>query len=263
MNVPLERWIWHPITLMEHPRELLPLGDCEVQIWRVFVEQQPFDLQTLHAILSLDEQERAAGFVFERDRDRYIIARGVLRVLLSHYLGIAPDRLSFCYGSYGKPELSPTQSKQTVRFNVSHSRGVILYAVTRDRHVGIDVEYIRRDFPCEEIAQKFFAPEEHAILHQIPIAMRYPVFFSCWTRKEAYIKAMGKGLSLPLHQFTVSMLPGEPARLLSTQWARQEAHRWLLQELIPASDYVGALAVEGQDCRAKLLEISVDNSGKI
>ncbi len=129
---------------------------------------------------------------------------------------------------------------------MSHSHGVALYAVTRDREVGIDLEFIRRDLEVEQIAERFFSRRETATLRALPTALREYAFFLCWTRKEAYIKARGEGLSLPLDQFDVSLIPGEPAALLSTQPDSDEALRWSLQELTLASGYVAALAVEGR-----------------
>ena len=133
-----------------------------------------------------------------------------------------------------------------IRFNMSHSHGVALYAVTRDREVGIDVEFIRRDLEVEQIAERFFSPRETATLRALPTALREHAFFLCWTRKEAYIKARGEGLSLPLDQFDVSLIPGGPAALLSAHPDSSEALRWSLQELPLASGYVAALALEGR-----------------
>jgi 4'-phosphopantetheinyl transferase len=122
---------------------------------------------------------------------------------------------------------------------------VALYAVTRAREVGIDVELIRSDLKIEQIAERFFSHHEIATLRALPTELRQSAFFRCWTRKEAYIKATGKGLSLPLDQFEVSLTPGEPAALLSTQPDPNEAQRWSLRELTPAPGYAAALAVEG------------------
>ena len=132
-----------------------------------------------------------------------------------------------------------------IRFNLSHSHGVALYAVTRGREVGIDLEYIRSDLEVEQIAERFFSRREIATLRALPIDLRTDAFFLCWTRKETYLKARGEGLSLPLDQFDVSLIPGEPAALLSTHRGSHEALRWSLQELTPAPGYVAALGVEG------------------
>jgi len=133
-----------------------------------------------------------------------------------------------------------------IRFNMSHSHGEALYAVTRGREIGIDLEFIRCDLEVEQIAERFFSQCEIATLRALPVSLRKHAFFLCWTRKEAYIKARGQGLSLPLDQFDVSLIPGEPSALLSTQPDSDEALRWSLQELTPAPGYAAALAVEGR-----------------
>jgi 4'-phosphopantetheinyl transferase len=169
----------------------------------------------------------------------------VLRAILGGYLNQGPECLSFCYNSQGKPALDG----DAIRFNVSHSHGVALYAVTRGREVGIDIEHIRFDLAVAEIAERFFSRREVVMLRALPAEVQRQAFFLCWTRKEAYIKARGEGLSLPLDQFDVSLAPGEPAAVLGTQRDPSEASRWSLQELTPAPGYVAALAVEGHGWR--------------
>ena len=135
-----------------------------------------------------------------------------------------------------------------MNFNVSHSNNLAIVGVTRGRHLGIDLEYIQRDFACEEIARRVFSPHEIATLNDLPGDLKHEAFFNCWTRKEAYIKARGMGLSYPLNQFEVSLIPGEPARLISVDGDDLfEASRWSLQELELGPRYAGALAVEGHN----------------
>ena len=134
-----------------------------------------------------------------------------------------------------------------IRFNLSHSHGKALYAVSRGREIGVDLEFIRGDLEAEQIAERFFSHSEIETLRALPLSLRKHAFFLCWTRKEAYIKARGEGLSLPLDQFDVSLIPGEPAALLSTQSDSDEALRWSLRNLTPASGYAAALATEGRD----------------
>lgn len=165
--------------------------------------------------------------------------------MLGRYLNIPPEQLRFCYGPYGKPGLAEDSSGVPIRFNMSHSHELALYAVTREREVGIDIEYRREDFASEQIAQQFFSHGEVAALRALPAQAQVEAFFNCWTRKEAYIKATGQGLSLPLDQFDVSLAPGEQAALLSRQDQPQEASRWTLQELAPGDGYAAAVAVEG------------------
>jgi 4'-phosphopantetheinyl transferase len=200
----------------------------------------------LERTLALDERSRAGRFYFRHDRERFIVARGILREILGRYLSRAPESLSFSYSSYGKPALVSESGAEAIRFNISHSHGTALYVVTRGRELGVDLELIRDGLEIEQIAERFFSRAEVSALCALPTQIRRRAFFLCWTRKEAYIKARGEGLSLPLDQFEVSLVPGEPAALMSAQ--RDEAFRWSLRELFPAADYAAALAIEGRDC---------------
>jgi 4'-phosphopantetheinyl transferase len=177
------------------------------------------------------------------------VGRGLLRIILGHYVEAPPEGLRFCYNPYGKPALDPTQDRGSLRFNLSHSGGRALYAVARGREVGVDVETIRTEFAGLAIAERFFAPAEVAVLRDLAPEHRTRAFFSCWTRKEAFIKARGKGLSIPLDTFEVSLAPGAPAALLATHDDRDEAARWTLFDLDPGPGFAGALAVEGDRCR--------------
>ena len=197
----------------------------------------------LESILSADERERVRRFHFERDRSRWLAGRGCLRMLLGRYFCVPPETLSFDYGPFGKPRLIGL--KTPLQFNASHSGDILLIAVTLDRAVGIDVERIRSDLSVLEIAERFFSPRERSALAAMPDALRTDAFFDCWTRKEAYIKARGEGLSLPLDGFDVAFGPGEPAKLLATRPDAAEACRWRLCELDVADGYKAALAVEG------------------
>ncbi len=235
---------WHPP--LNHPM----LGRDEVHVWRVCLDPDASYVTSLRQTLSADERARAGRFYFEKDREHFIVARGLLRVILSRYLDIEPSQLRFCYSPFGKPSLVTTSDQKTLSFNVSHSCGLALYAVTRDRKIGIDLERIRTDFACEQIAERFFSPREKAMLRALQAEKaKHRAFFNCWTRKEAYIKARGEGLSLPLDQFDVSLAPGEPATLLNVRGDPLEASRWSLQELFPGPGYVAALAVEGHGWR--------------
>lgn len=200
-------------------------------------------------LLSADERERAERFHFRRDRDHFIAARGLLRLLLSRYLGLPPQQLSFSYSPYGKPSLAAERDRARLRFNVSHSQGIALYAFTLEREIGVDVEYIRQDVVGESVAEHFFSAQEVASLRSLPAEVQPQAFFNCWTRKEAFIKARGEGLSFPLDQFDVSLVPGEPAALISTRNDLLEASRWSLQTLPVEEGYVAALAVEGYNWR--------------
>lgn len=202
-------------------------------------------MQCLWQFLVPGEQARAERFIFPKDRTHFVVARGLLRVLLGRYLQRYPQHLYFDYGPHGKPELAPDTGDGSLHFNVSHSHGLALYAITRQRDIGVDVEHVRPGFAEEHIAERFFSPREVAVLRALPVALQSTAFFACWTRKEAFIKARGDGLSLPLDQFDVAFAPGKPAALLYTAWDSHEAARWTLRDLAPGVGYMGAVAVAG------------------
>ena len=231
------------------PPEALHLGGAEVHVWQAGLDRPPAQVHTLLHTLSTDERARAERFHFRRDREHFIVARGLLRAILGRYLNREPGRLQFRYSPYGKPALAQDSGGTGLCFNVSHSHGLALYAVTRGREVGVDVEHIRPTPHLEQIAERFFSHREVSALLSLPQDLRAVAFFLCWTRKEAYIKAKGEGLSLPLDRFDVSLIPGEPAALLGTRGDPREAYRWSLRELTPAPGYAAALAVEGHGWR--------------
>ena len=206
-------------------------------------------VQSLWYTLTADERQRAERHIFETDRTHFVVARGLLRVLLGRYLHQDPQYLRFTYGPRGKPALVADMDEGTLRFNVSHSHGLALYAMTHGRDIGVDVERIRPEIVQEQIAERFFSLHEVTLLRALPVPLQAPAFFACWTRKEAYMKATGEGLALPLDQFDVSLAPGEPAALLHTTWDPQEAPRWTMQDLDPAPGYRAAVAVAGHDWR--------------
>jgi 4'-phosphopantetheinyl transferase len=232
--------------LWRHPRAGLTLSSAEVHVWRASLDLDSSCVEHLQHALSADELQRAARFHFPRDRRRFTVARGVLRDILGRYLGVPPSEPGFRYSAYGKPALGAGFDAVGVRFNISHSHEMALFAVTCGREIGVDIEYLSREIRGEEIAQHFFSAHECASLRALPAAAKHEAFFNCWTRKEAYIKAHGEGLSLPLDQFDVSLAPGEPAALLATRNDPREVQRWSLQALTPGPGYVAALAVEGQ-----------------
>ena len=236
----------------------LALSNEEVHIWRTSLEQPAGLVHQLSQLLSHDEQTRAARFHFERDRRRFIVGRGALRIMVSRYLSVDPDQLRFRYESHGKPYLSAEFNHCDLRFNLAHSNEVAVYAFTLGRELGIDVEHIRSLPDAEQIATRFFSAQENVALHTLPESQRLEAFFNCWTRKEAYIKAIGEGLSHPLDQFQVSLSPEEPARLLNVEGSLEEVTRWSMTSWVPAPGYVAALVVEGSgyhlECWQCLLE---------
>jgi 4'-phosphopantetheinyl transferase len=224
----------------------------EVHVWRSDLHPGVSCAEKLLLTLCAEEQRRAERFRFPKDKEAFIAARGALRAILGSYLNVPPAEVQFCYSPYGKLSLSPEQrGASDLRFNLSHSGGLALYAITAGRDVGIDIECMRDQLADLQIARRFFSSQETAMLASLPEHSRRVAFFNCWTRKEAYIKAKGEGLSLPLDQFVVSLVPGVAAALLSAEGDSEEVSRWTLQELFPGPGYVAALAVEGKGWRAR------------
>lgn len=243
MPDPNQNWLPPPDTLTLQPGE--------VHLWRAFLDQPATTFQGLQATLSPDEQARAARFHFTKDRNHYIVARGILRALLGGYLKSDPPSLEFSYNAYGKPALNSAAHEPVVRFNLAHSRGLALYAFTLGREVGIDVEYMKPDIDVLALARHSFSTAEQADLRALPTEDRLQGFYNGWTRKEAYIKARGLGVSLGLDRFDVELKPGQPAALLHSREDEHAPARWTLIELDPGEGYAGALAIERQRWRLR------------
>jgi 4'-phosphopantetheinyl transferase len=221
-------------------------GEGEVHVWSAPLDPPEEAVRLYGALLAPDERARAERFRFERDRRRFTVARGVLRSMLGRYLELDPRRVEFLYESHGKPALAGEAAGAGLRFNVSHSGEMALYAVSGGRELGVDVEEVRSMEDGLDIAERFFSASEVAAFRALPAELRDDAFFNCWTRKEAFIKAVGEGLSFPLHVFDVSLAPGEPARLLASRDPDQ-AERWSLRGLPdPAPGYRAAVVVEGE-----------------
>jgi 4'-phosphopantetheinyl transferase len=229
----------------------LVLPEDEVHLWRADLDQPAPQVERLAQTLAPDEQIRADRFHFERDRQYYIVGRGVLRTILGWYLKREPGELHFNYGPRGKPALPDILNQGRICFNLAHSQGLALYGLARGRDIGVDLEYIRPVSDMGEIARRFFSAQENAALLALPPDQRQEAFFNCWTRKEAYLKATGDGLAQPLDQFDVSLGPEEPARLLRITGQSHLAARWSMLALKPARGYVGALVVAGHDWQAQ------------
>jgi 4'-phosphopantetheinyl transferase len=232
-------------TLWRLPHDHVTLSVRDVHVWRACLTVPASRLADFHAVLADDERNRAARFRNPQHGAHYIVGRGVLRMLLGRYLHQPPQDICFSYSDYGKPCIQ--DATETLRFNLSHSQELALYAFTHRREIGIDIEYIRSVSSQDQVAGQFFSPNENRALRALPQAQQTIGFFNCWTRKEAYIKAHGEGLSLPLHQFDVTLAPGEPAALLETRVASDRADRWALEALQPGAHYRAALVVEGHD----------------
>jgi len=202
------------------------LSPNEVVIWRAALDCDPAVLAKLEATLSPDEGLRADRFHFSRDRRHFVAGRGILRTLLGRYLRRHPRALAFSYGPQGKPELaagnrSADLQNHPVSFNLSHKDGLAVFVFACSRSLGVDLEAVAKDFPGEDIARRFFSPRELEELLALPEEARAEAFFLAWTRKEAYVKAGGQGLHIPLDSFDVSLSPGCPAcflRGVPPQW---------------------------------------------
>ena len=226
-----------------------PLAGGEVHVWLLGLDLPPARLEGLSRVLSADERQRAGRFHRARLRDRFVAARGQIREILAGYVRLPPAGVAFAYGAHGKPRLPDGAP----RFNLSHSEGHALLAVSRNREVGVDIERILPGVDCEGIARRFFSAAEMAALMALPPSARRPAFFAAWTRKEAFVKAKGGGLAIPLAGFDVSLAPSAPARLLRTVWDPHEAARWWLDDLEAPAGFCAALAVEGRRPRLRVL----------
>jgi 4'-phosphopantetheinyl transferase len=215
------------------------IGD-EIHVWHAALDREEEALGELEATLSPEEKARADRFHFVNDRNRFVVARGLLRELLGGYLHQAPYGLEFSYGKHGKPSLSGKEASSGLCFNLSHSSGLVVYAVARERNLGIDVEHVRPDFADGDIARRYFSAREVSDLRTLPPEERVEGFFHCWTRKEAYLKATGMGLQIPLDSFAVSLLPGEVPQFLEGV-----EPRWQLAAYHPAAGYVAAVVYDG------------------
>jgi len=224
------------------PPDDLTLELNQVDIWRVSLKLDSDSVQQANSTLSADESQRAARFHFDKDRQRFTLSHIALRDILSRYLHIQPEKIIFTVGEYGKPAVV---SNLNLDFNLSHSGDYALIAVARGHKTGVDVEHFREELEIEKIAQRFFSNEENAELMSLPLDQQPTGFFNCWTRKEAYIKAHGLGLSLPLDSFDVSLAPDEPAILRATRPNTHEVSKWTLLSLDVEDQYAGAVAVEG------------------
>lgn len=237
--------VWMP------PPEQLTLANDEIHVWCFPLDGSALPVTALAALLSADERDRAARFHFEKDRSHYVIAHAVLRQLLSRYTQHAPEQFQFDIGPNGKPSLPTAYGGDRLQFNLSHSHNRALCAVANHRDLGVDLEWIRPLDDLEKIVDKFFSQSEREQLFQLEANLRLTAFYHCWTRKEAYIKACGAGLSLPLDQFDVALLPGQPACFLTINGSASEAQHWFLRGLLPANNFVGAVAVPGSNWTVK------------
>jgi len=222
----------------------IPLSDDSISIWSVGLEWPESDVNAAAEILSSDEQERAKRFHRVSDRKHFIVARAALRLVLTRYLNVDPRQISFDQNAFGKPRLTGTYYPD-LRFNLAHSSGLALYVIANGREVGVDLERIEPRFATMDLARSLFALEEVAAMSTLSNEDFVAGFYRCWTRKEAYVKAKGLGLSLPLKSFVVSVAPpNETPLLVADRNETGEQTRWVLVDVIVGAGFAASLAIE-------------------
>lgn len=229
--------MWIPFSNQD-----LSLQPSELHVWSVRKSNHENRLQVYWDVLDNKERDRALTFRFLKDRHCFIIARGILRTLLGAYLKMAPGQVKFQFCKYGKPYINHFSQ---LRFNISHSGDMILLGFVKKHIIGIDIEYTKREVDVKNIAELFFSEEETTSLFALDEAYQMQAFYNCWTRKEAFIKAVGSGLSFPLDQFVVSLDTTKKATLIETKWDKKEKDKWILNTITPGKDYIGAVSVKG------------------
>ena len=226
--------------------EQIVIRGNEIHIWQARLTRSSEELAEMRPLLSPDEIQRADRFVFERDRTRFTVARAILRLILESYEKISARNLRFAYSAAGKPSL---MNGSSVSFNLSHSGDLVVYAFATGNAIGIDLEKINPEIDCQELAGRFFSTQENTALNSIPVESRIEAFFRCWTRKEAYVKALGDGLSLPLNHFSVSVLSDEPPFVTGKP-------DWVVHDLTVHPEYAAAVVVAAPVSEFKLFHFS-------
>ena len=233
--------------LWNTPPTTLILSSDNIHIWCANLDLSIHEIEMFCQTLSADEKNRAQRFHFEEHRQFFIASRGILRAILSRYSGIDPHQIQFNYGSRGKPEIAESCGVNKLKFNLSHSGKVALYAITNAREIGIDIEKIHPIADAEQIAKRFFSAKEFEWLSQLSPSEKPAAFFDLWTCKEAYLKAIGEGLAFGLDQFEILFSASQPPKILTIQGNLQAAQPWYLQQLTPVLGYVGAVAVKADN----------------
>jgi 4'-phosphopantetheinyl transferase len=225
----------------------LDLPVDRVDVWTVPLFVADDRVAALAECLSPDERERAARFVFEKDRRRFIVGRGALRSILAAYISSAPPSIRFEYAEHGKPSLAaPAEKYRSLEFNASGSDELAVCAVTVDRKVGVDIELLRPSHD-ETVVEQCFAPAERQALGALPAQEKTAAFYRLWTLKEAYLKARGAGLSQPLSSFEVCFMPGQPVRLKADHFLAGSGNDWTFVEFQAAPTHAGAIVISGDE----------------
>lgn len=240
--------IWTPSS---HP---VPLDRGEVHLWRIRLADHQGRLTRFAGALVDEERLRAERFRFDRDRDLYVLSRGALRLLLAAYTGQRAENLEFRYGSQGKPSIH----SEEVQFNLSHSGGLCSVVFAREIRVGVDIEEKSRDASFLDLAERFFAPDERRALAKLSDQELRDAFYAVWTRKEAYIKALGEGVTHGLDNFSVTVEPDVERPTVMSDRDPRASETWSMISFEPESGFAGAMAIEGHGRRVTTFEYIAD-----
>ena len=235
----------------DNPPADLALDEAYIDVWRSRIDLPKEEIQKFHETLSQQEQERAEKFIFPDKYEEYVVTRGLLRTALSHVLEQSPGAFAFEYTTEKKPFLVKKFDGQSVSFNVSHSHGQALVAISLDRNIGIDIEKIRNDVAYEKLSKRFFSRAEYEALLQYegdPVQ----AFFTVWTRKEAFVKAVGKGIAFGLSEFDVNIDPDEAPQMLTTRWNHDDVTKWHMSSIPTEPDYIATVVADAREFRLRL-----------
>jgi 4'-phosphopantetheinyl transferase len=224
-----------------------PVAPAEIQVWRINLASPAAEIARLEILLSAGEKNQAAQFHFDRDRRRFIVRRTVLRQLLVANLGLPPEQIQIESAGLQKPKIAAAQNPRDLRFNTSHSGDVALVALATNCEIGVDIEQHRALPDAGGLALNFFSDLENRLLARLPEHQRLEGFFNCWTRKEAFVKAVGQGLSYPLKNFSVELSPGKPAAILENSDAAEPAEKWSVRSLDAGVGFSAALVFAGKN----------------
>ncbi len=231
-----------------------PSLDCStVHVWRVGLDPGEATLKSVSSVLSAEEDVRAARFRFERHRRRFIVGRAVLRAIMGCYLDLPSKMVEFTYGPRGKPSVRQP-GRKAICFNVSHSADLMVLAAGVDRDIGIDIEFVREMSDMDQVAENCFSETELTTYRALHEEERRQAFFRCWTRKEAYVKALGDGLSAPLDSFDVSLAPGQIPQFVNVRHDPAESSRWKMISFDPGPGAKGAMICLGSDWHPRFLD---------
>ncbi len=223
-----------------------------IDVWRSRVDLPETEIRKYAKTLSQQEQERAEGFSFADKYEEYVVTRGLLRKALAHMLKQTPEAFEFEYTASKKPYLSRKYANKVISFNASHSHGQALVAVSVGRNIGIDIERIRAGVKYEKLAQRFFSEAEYTALMQCPPEQRLSAFYAIWTRKEAFVKAVGKGIAFGLSEFDVNVDPHQPPVMLATRWDPKDASKWLMATIKTEAGYMATVVTDGPEFQLRL-----------